>query len=243
MDNGNRASWLTHSWRDVAAIALIPIPAGWLLAFILWHAGRAQAAGFRAVAPWKELSSPKRAFVAFRGAAVTGLLSGSMVVMNRYADAAAPVSLGLKARVTNVGDDYVRASGARTRAHAVPGSSMGDPLQTFKIVCNRSERRCSESQASVGGKLFMAELIEYRIERWDSGVIVFKSVSECAVERFTIDRASESANGAGQVANSDRPLCKFREGNETRWTDRLSDGFPVYWELRSKARPLPLRLI
>ena len=61
------------------------------------------------------------------------------------------------------------------------------PLQTSRIVCNRVERRCSESRASVGGHLLMADLIEYEVERWDSAVVVFKAESECAVERFTID--------------------------------------------------------
>jgi hypothetical protein len=241
---GNRASWLTNSWGNVAAIALVPIPVGWLLAFILVHAGRALVAGVRAVVPWKVLSGPRKTFVAFCGATtVAALLFGSMVVMNLYADAAAPVSLSLKAMVTKVGDDYVQASGTWTRSGATSGSSMGDPLQTSKIVCNRLERRCSESRASVGGNLLMADLIEYEIERWDSGVIVFKAEAECAVERFTIDLASETVNGAGRAVNSDGPLCKFRSGKEERWSYRLSDGFPVYWELRSKARPLPLKLL
>lgn len=241
---GNRASWLTHSWGNVAATALIPIPVGWLLAFILLHAGRAEVAGFRAVVPWNTLSRPKKVFVAFSGvAAGAALLFGSMVLMNLYADSAAPVSLGLKAMVTKGGDDYVQASGTWTRSGATLGSSMGNPLQTSKIVCNRIERRCTESRASVGGNLLMADLIEYEVERWDGGVIVFKAESECAVERFTIDLVSETVNGAGQAANADGPLCKFRAGHETRWTLRLSDGFPVYWEIRSKARPLPLRLL
>lgn len=240
----NRASWLTNSWGNVAAMALVPIPVGWLLAFVLLHTGRAQVAGFRAVVPWKALSGSKKAFVASTGAAaVAALLFGSMVVMNLYVDSVVPVSLGLKAIVTKIGDDYVQASGTWTRSGAGPGSAIGDPLQTSKIVCNRVERRCVESRASVGGNLLMADLIEYEIERWDSGVIVFKSESECAVERFTIDLASESVNGAGRAANSDGPLCKFRPGKEERWTYRLSDGFPVYWELRSKARPMPLRLL
>lgn len=241
---GNRASWLTHSWGNVAIAALVPIPVGWLLAFILLYTGRAQVAGFRAVVPWKTLPPVKKAFVAFSGAAaIAGLLFGAMVMMNLYADSAAPVSLGLKAMVTKGGEDYVQASGTWTRSGTTPGSTMGDPLQTSKIVCNRVERRCSESRASVGRHLLMADLIEYEVERWDSAVIVFKAESECAVERFTIDMASETVNGVGQATNADGPLCKFREGKEKRWTYRLSDGFPVYWDIRSKARPLPLRLL
>lgn len=216
---GNRASWLTHSWGNVAVSALVPIPFGWLIAFILLHTGRAQVAGFRAVVPWKTLPATKKAFVTFSGAtAIAGLLFGSMVVMNLYVDSAAPVSLGLKAMINKGGDDYVQASGTWTRSGTTPGSTMGAPLQTSEIVCNRIERRCSESRASVDGHLLIADLIEHEVERWDSAVIVFKAESECAVERFTIDMASESVNGVGQSDQCRRPALQV-QGRERKALD------------------------
>ena len=93
------------------------MPFGWLLAFILLHAGRAQVIGFRAVVAWRKLSTPKRAFVAFSGAAAfASLLFVSMVLMNQYVDTVVPVSIGLKATVIKSGDDYVVASGTWTRS-------------------------------------------------------------------------------------------------------------------------------
>lgn len=107
-----------------------------------------------------------KGFVAFCGVTgVAGLLYGAVVVMNLDADAAVPVALGLKVMVTKVEDDYVQASGTWTRSGATAGSSIADPLQTSKIICNRLEGRCTESRASVGGNLLMADLIEYPIER------------------------------------------------------------------------------
>lgn len=239
----NRASWLTESWANVSITALAPIPVFWLLIFITRYFVRAQVSGFRAVVPWGALSGIKKCFVAFCGVTgVAGLLYGAVVVMNLYADAAVPVALGFKVMVTKVGDDYVQASGTWTRSGSPAGSSIADPLQTSKIICNRLEGRCTESRASVGGNLLMADLIEYPIERWDNGIVVFKSDADCATELFTIDLMSETVNGAGRATNPDAAICKFRPGKEEKWTYRLADGFPVYWAMRAQSRPLPLKL-
>jgi hypothetical protein len=242
--NENRIVWMKNSWGNVAAMALTPIPFGWLLAFVLLHAGRAQVIGFRAVVPWRTLSKPKKAFVAFSGAAaLAALLFGSMVVMNQYVDTVVPVSIGLKASVMKSGADYVVASGTWTRSGTTPGSAMGTPLQTSKIACSRAERRCTESRASVAGNTLMTDLIDYDVEKWDGASIVFKSEGTCVVERFTIDLVTETVNGAGRTANLEDPYCRVHARKDERWSYRLSDGFPVYWEERSKARPVPLKLI
>ena len=35
----------------------------------------------------------------------------------------------------------------------------------------------------------------------------------------------------------------LRPGDERSWSYRLAKGFPIYWDLRQKARPLPLRVV
>lgn len=240
----NRAISTTDSWGNAVGFALMPIPVGWLLAFILFHFGRIQVIGFRAVVPWRTFSQIQKTFAAFNVAAtLAALLFGSMVIMNAYVDTLVPVSLGLKSNVTKVGDDYVMASGTWTRSGNLPGSEMVDPLQTSKIVCYRSELRCTESRASVAGSLLMTDMIDYDVEKWDASSIVFKNDGTCTVERFTIDLVTETVNGAGRTANLENPYCKVHAGKDDRWSYRLSDGFPVYWGERSKARPTPLRII
>ncbi|MFC3652843.1 hypothetical protein ACFONN_14895 [Dyella humi] len=53
------------------------------------------------------------------------------------------------------------------------------------------------------------------------------------------------ASGAGHRINNDTPLCKLSPAaaGEAEWQYRMESGFPVYWEMRRKARPWPLRVI
>lgn len=240
----NLQVWLDGSWANVAFIALVPIPLGWLAAFILINVSRASNIGFRAVVPWATLSLPKRAFVIFCAlASSVVVLFCILAVLNLYVDTQVPVTLGLRASVVKTGEDIVTAEGTWMRSGLTEGSAMGFPLQTSLIECNRQERRCSEARASVSGNLLTSELVEYDIESWSTTTIVFRNDALCATEVFTIDLNTEAVSGAGHQINKDGEFCKRYAGQEENWSYRLSDGFKVYWEQRQKARPLPLRLI
>src|SRR5438445_9457022 len=51
--------WLKGSWGNVALMALVSVPLGWLAAFILVYFGRSQVIGFWAMVRWCELNVPK----------------------------------------------------------------------------------------------------------------------------------------------------------------------------------------
>jgi hypothetical protein len=240
----NRKIWMVGSWGNVAIFALMPIPVAWFAVFILRYIARAQAVGFRAVVPWQTLSKPKKSFVVLStvvtAAAALFIL---MVVMNMYVDTLVPVSIGYKAMVMKTGDSYVTAMGTWTRAGMTAGSSIGVPLQTSRINCNRQERRCTEAKASVSGGTLTSELVQYDIESWSDTTIVFKNEDDCYAEVFTIDLGTSSVNGAGRQTNMDNPYCKRFASQEATWTYHLADGFSVYWSERQRARPRPLRVM
>ena len=240
----NLKTWMEGSTGNVAFAALAPIPFGWLGAFILLYVIRAQIFGFRAVVPWATMSWPKKAFVSFCVlASFITVLFGLTVILNLYADTQVPVALGSLTEVIKTGDDLVYAEGTWTRSGSTEGSSMGYPLQTSKINCNKNERRCTEARALVSGNALMSDLLEYDIENWTSAAIVFRNDSLCATEVFTIDLNTKAVSGAGHRINKDNYYCKIYGGNEESWKYQLSNGFKVYWEQRQRARPLPLRLI
>jgi hypothetical protein len=237
------AVWLKGSWLgSVAFMALVPIPLGWLAAFILIYFGRAQVIGFRAVVPWATLTLPKKAFVAFSVlSSLAVVLFGILVVLNLYVDTQVPVALAFLKVMT--GNDMVTAEGTWTRSGLTKGSAMGYPLQTSRIQCYRQERRCTEARAYVANNELFSELVEYNVESWSPTTIVLRNDALCATEVFTIDLNTKSVNGSGHLFNKDSKFCKRYAGKEEHWNYRLSDGFEVYWAERQKARPLPLRLI
>jgi len=242
------AIFLEGSWGNAASIALIPIPVAWLAAFILINFGRAVIIGFRAIIPWSTMTLPKKVFVIFSGlATLLAILFSFTVVLNLYVERQIPVMLGARVMVTQLGNDFVQVRGTWTREGSNgEGSKLGFPLQTSQINCYRSDNRCFEARASVSGNVLMTELVEYEVESWSNTTIVFKNEGLCASEVFTIDRKTESINGVGRQLNTDNEYCKrfqLNENNESRWSYHLTNGFDVYWELRQKARPLPLRLI
>jgi hypothetical protein len=240
----NLATWMVGDAGNVAFAALVPIPLGWIAAYILVYVGRAQVVGFRAVIPWATLPWYKKAFVTV--AALAGLIAilfGVTAILNLYVDTQVPVGLIAHNIVTKGSEDLVIAEGTWTRSGLTEESSLAYPLQTSHIVCSRPEHTCTEARASVSGNLLMADLVEYEIESWSDAAIVFTNDSPCAVEVFTIDLNTEAVTGAGHPVNEDSPLCRMSPQQEKHWNYRLADGFKVYWELRQKARPLPLRLI
>ena len=230
---------------NIAIVALAPIPFAWLTVFILVYAFRIIRTGFRAVVPWQALPSWKKGFVILCGVFSGGaLLAGGVVVMNLYVDQAVPVVMG-NAMVVPFGTESVTAKGTWTRSGRDAGSAIAYPLQTSEIRCYRDTKRCAEARAFVSGNVLMTDLVQYEVESWTATQVVFKNEDMCATDIFTIDLNSEMVSGAGHRTNNDKDFCKFSliPNPETEWTYRLADGFKVYWEKRSNARPMPLRVI
>jgi hypothetical protein len=235
---------MSGSNANVAIVALVPIPFGWLAAFILLYAGRAQVVGFRAVVPWRILSLPRKTFVAF--CALTSLAAAFLAlawILNLYTDLQVPVALSPFKGVIRTGENWVTVEGTWTRSGVAAGSSMGYPLQTSRIECNKEGRRCTEARAYVSENLLESDLVEYEVESWTAASIVLTKGDLCTAEVFTIDLNTEAVSGAGHRINKDNEFCKTYASTEERWTYQLSNGFAVYWEQRQKARPLPLRII
>lgn len=240
----NTETWMKDSEKNVAFAAFAPIPLGWLAGFILIYAWRIQVAGFRATVPWSELSRPKKGFAIFCMAALgTGLLFASMTVMNLYVDTEVPVGLAPFSDVIKTGDDLVSVTGTWTRQGSTAGAAMGHPLQTSTIECNRQEKRCTEARASVSGHLLTSEVVEYDMQSWTKEAIVLKNNGMCAEEVYTIDLNTKTVSGAGRRINSDTKFCKLSPSDEETWGYRMEKGFPIYWDLKMKARPFPLRVI
>lgn len=238
----NKATWMEGSEKNVAFAALAPIPLGWLAGFILLYAWRIQAAGFRAAVPWAEMSRPKKAFAVFCGlAALSAVGLVAVNVMNLYVDTLVPVALAPKAMIIKTGDDLVRAKGTWINTDSSTENALAFPLQTSTIDCDRTVPRCTEARASLSENLMSAELVEYDMQSWTDKTIVLRRDSPCSEEVYTIDLNTDVVTGAGHRINGDTTLCKMFSRTE-KWSYRLADGFPVYWDLRMKARPMPLRV-
>lgn len=232
------------SYKNVAFASLVPIPFGWLAGFILLYVARVQVAGFRAVVHWSELLRPQRGFVIFcLAAAGAALLFASMTIMNLYVETEVPVALAPKSMVLRTGEDMVLVKGTWARQGNGDGSAIGYPLQSSTINCIRRERRCVESRALVADNLLMSEVVEYDMQSWTKDAIVLKNTGPCIEEVYTIDLNTETVSGAGRRINGETNFCKRYPSDEDHWTYRLVDGFPIYWDLRMKARPHLLRVL
>jgi hypothetical protein len=58
-----------------------------------------------------------------------------------------------------------------------------------------------------------------------------------------MDTNTESLSGLGRATNDENTWCKSHPSTERECTYRMEDGFKVYWALRQKERPAPLRVI
>lgn len=239
------ATFMKGSNGNIAVAALAPIPFGWLAAFILVYVWRIQVAGFRACVPWSAMNVRGKTVATICGLTLGAvLLFGLLALMNLYVDTKVPVSLALKAGVIKTGADLITAKGTWTRSGMSKDSSMADPLQTSTIQCNRVERRCVESRATVIGNTVLAsDVVEYELQTWTDKAISLRNESPCTEELYTIDLVTSLVSGSGRRINKDSSFCKTMDGEEQEWSYRLSDGFPVYWELRKQARPTLLRVL
>jgi hypothetical protein len=236
------AVWMSGSNESAAFLALAPIPVAWLTVFILLYVVRAQIIGFRAVVPWRSLSARKKGFVALCVVFCLAVVGFSILwVGDLYVDSQVPVGMSTFLDLNQYGDNvYVSGTWARTD---LTGDMIAYPLQTSKIECHKDQNRCTEALASVGGNTLMADLIDYDIQSWTPDAIVMRRDYECATELFTIDLNTKAVSGAGHKTNTDEPGCKMNTDGKATWTYQLVKGFDVYWALRTKARPLPVRMI
>lgn len=232
---------MKSSSGNVAFAALAPVPFFWLGGVILLNIYRMQIVGFRSVVRWETLNPSKKTFVVFcMLSTFLFVLCGIVALLNLYVDARIPVSFYPRATVVRGGDEMVAAKGTWVRSGDSPQETG---LRTSTIECYKQERVCAESTASVFDDFMTADVALYDVESWTDKSVTFRNAKFCATEVYTIDLESEAASGSGHLVNQDTPLCKMMEKSDQHWTYRLADGFPIYWEIRQKARPLPLRLI
>jgi hypothetical protein len=145
--------------------------------------------------------------------------------------------------VIKTGDDLVQVRGTWTRHGRSEKSEMGYPLQTSTIECYRTVRRCTEARASVSGNLLSSELVEYEVQSWTKESIVLRNDGMCFEEIYTIDLNTKVVSGAGRRVNGAEDYCKLSPSDETEWSYRMEKGFPVYWDIKMKARPAMLKII
>lgn len=233
-------------WDNAASLAIIPIPFGWLSAYIGFGVAKVITTGSRATFRWGLMKWPSRLLFAV---AVVFSLGVSYIVitsiLNLYAEIAAPVTLkgksytdmNLLSEVDN--DIIIEGTWVRNNDELVP-------LQASKIVCHSSTKSCIESTGRIitgGVSLLDVDTMEYPIRSWTDKFVVFEDDQLCSAETYTIDRAAQSLTGVGHLANLDSKLCNHIGKSAATWEDRLTDGFPVYWKQFRKSRPFLLKLI
>ncbi len=234
-----------YSNQTAALIALAPIPFAWLAVVVLVYVARVQITGFRVVLPWQSLPNRKRGFVALCALCFVALtVIGILWVGNLYVDLQVPVAMSTLVEVNTFGDS-VSVSGTWTRTD-LDGDTIANPLQTSKIECSKATNRCTEALASVSTSdphLLTADLTEYDVQSWTPNAIVMSQDGICATELFTIDLNTNVVSGIGHKTNQNNPFCTTNINDKSTWTYQLVKGFDVYWKMRGKARPLPVRLI
>ncbi|MGA8087678.1 MAG: hypothetical protein WCA10_10250 [Terracidiphilus sp.] len=94
-----------------------------------------------------------------------------------------------------------------------PGKKLVSNI-AVNLRCDRDERLCKESQASIFGGLVSANLVEYKVSSWTSGNIVADNdddnLNKCPLgHRLTVDFKSNSVVVVDYpTTSSDKPECK-----------------------------------
>ncbi len=235
-------TWMEGDNESMAFVALAPIPFAWFAVFVLVYVGRAFFIGFPVVVPWKTLSRPKKLFVGFCCVlSALFVLVGVTWVLNLYVDTKVPVGISSFQDFTSR-DGFVTVTGTWTRTD-LTDDTIANPLQTSKIECDKAANKCIEAQASVSGTTMMTDLVYYDIQSWTPDAVVMRNDDLCATEIFTIDLNTKAVTGAGHSTHETDAFCASNHSDKKTWSFQLSNGFKTYWELRQKARPLPLRVI
>jgi len=172
--------------------------------------------------------------------------------MNMILDLRVPVALPPSVMVIKGNDNYVTVEGTWARTD-LTNDSIANPLQTSRIVCVKSENHCYQSTASVStnpttagfNSILLTDFDEYQVTSWTENSIIFSDEALCAITIYTIDLNTETVSGAGHKIKEDTQFCHnlaSSPASHEHWGFLLKNGFDVYWEMRQKARPYPLRL-
>jgi len=241
----NQTAWMKGSNKGAVFVALAPLPFAWLAVFVLIYVIRAQIVGFRSVVPWSTLTRPKKWFAGFCClSCALALLLVLVIALNAYVDSKVPVGIAGFQDFTKWGDGFVTVTGTWTRTDlADTDDSIASPLQTSKIECDKATNRCTEAQALVSNSTLMTDLISYDIQSWTADAIVMVRDNLCTTEIFTIDLNTKAVTGAGHTTHETDAICASNKDDKKAWSYQLGNGFKTYWELRQKARPMPLRVI
>lgn len=129
-------------------------------------------------------------------------------------------------------DGYITISGTLV---GEGGGSVGSPLNTNKITCNKDEGVCRLAQAEIfDGSLLDIYTETFDIDSWDKNFIVFKSqegASSCVIWTYRIDRVKKEVIGVREkTVNYNSELC-MGIGLEN-FTVKLVDGWDVVKKLR-----------
>jgi len=124
---------------------------------------------------------------------------------------------------------YVTAKGTWTMASP---DTMGNPLRTSEIVCQKKEAVCREGYASLfqfnSGTPFLNVSVEnYPIIKWDDSQIIYTdNLPSCTYYLYTINRITKEVSGVRRPKSKvDENLCKDVEKKEMQL--RLVDGYDV----------------
>jgi len=235
-------TWMAGDNASMVFVALAPLPLAWFAVFVLVYVGRALIAGFPIVVPWRALSRAKKLFIGFCCALCAFFaLIGFTWILNVYVDRKVPVGISSFQDFTNR-DGYVMVTGTWTRTD-LTDDTIADPLQTSKIECDKTTNKCTEAKAYVTGTTLLTDLVSYDIQSWTPDAVVIRNDDLCATEIFTIDLNTKAVTGAGHSTHESDAYCASNHNDKKTWSFQLSNGFKTYWELRQKARPMPLRVI
>jgi|SRR5215469_2977942 len=110
------------------------------------------------------------------------------------------------------------------------------PLQVSEIGCRLAEKTCVESRAEISDTTLKVEQDTHEILSWDEHTLVYgNNDAICTNYIYTVSRDTKQVSG----------LRTIKPGMESTCTElskelklRLADGFPVYWEMVSEARPV-----
>ncbi|TXL63911.1 hypothetical protein [Zeimonas arvi] len=157
-----------------------------------------------------------------------------LIAAGNEIDSKVPALLPMRSVFTDIWDGgYASAEGTWT----IEGAKSASPFQTSSVTCRRREGLCKEARAKLvnDNDYLVAEMEEYRIQKWDEHTIVFTTESAtCARYTYTLDRASKALVGVRTLKAPDDPRCAQLED---RLVLRLEDGLEVHRRARAEAMP------
>ena len=113
--------------------------------------------------------------------------------------------------------------------------TIADPLQTSRILCVKSENRCTEAKAYVSGQSLFSDTVDYTVDSWTASAIILRNDFPCATEIYTIDLNTEAVSGVGyrRTRTRDCAACHLTAKALTVGTMR--------WKMASKCTGLNVK--